>query len=235
MKNDRNDSILFFTSDQNYVIKTISKKERIVFIKHLLNSYSTRIFECPDSKLVRILGVFKIVFSKISFCIMENTTPETENSLIFDLKGSSVDRCVKVRNQDFESQVLKDENFRIMDKKVKMGKQELKNIKKILNDDIFILKEIGIMDYSLLLVINTNKISGNRYCLNNHYSVAVIDFFTLYDNYKAAERWYKIYIRRVNRNLISVMSPVEYYQRLLKFISNIFIEQEELELSYNFK
>ena len=122
-----------------------------------------------------------------------------------------------------------------MDKKVKMGKQELKNIKKILNDDIFILKEIGIMDYSLLLVINTNKISGNRYCLNNHYSVAVIDFFTLYDNYKAAERWYKIYIRRVNRNLISVMSPVEYYQRLLKFISNIFIEQEELELSYNFK
>ena len=71
-----------------------------------------------------------------------------------------------------------------------------------------------------------HKISGNRYCLNNHYSVAVIDFFTLYDNYKAAERWYKIYIRRVNRNLISVMSPVEYYQRLLKFVSNIFIDEE---------
>lgn len=235
IENQTNNSIIYFTSDQKYVIKTICKDESVIFLKHMLRSYAKRIFECPESKIVRILGVYKIISSKINFILMENAAPLSENSLIFDLKGSSIDRFVPIRHEieTLESKVLKDENFKIIGKKVRMSMAKSKKILKILKDDMKTLRDLGIMDYSLLLIIH-NVPNNTRYSLCKKYSIAIIDLFQLYDKTKALERWYKTYIRRVDRSMISVVSPNEYYERLANFVDTIFTEDEELELNIKF-
>lgn len=237
LENPKNSSLIYFTTDQNYVIKTISKQEKVVFLKFLLERYAKRIFECPESKFARILGVFKIISSKIYFILMENTAPVGATCQVFDLKGSKVDRLVEnvTESGAEEFQVLKDENFRVLEKKIKIRQKKSEKIIKILKEDMKILRDIGIMDYSLLLVMSEQVLPRSRYSIGKHYYISIIDIFQIYDNFKGIERWYKIYIRRVEKNLISVVSPTNYFNRLLDFVKLLFIDKEEdLELSFNF-
>ena len=163
---------------------------------------------------------------------MENTTPNSENSLVFDLKGSSIDRFVPLKSGPdfFETDILKDENFRLLGKKIKMSLKESAETLEILQEDMRVLRDIGVMDYSLLLVMSNDHLARSRYSIGKNYYLAIIDLFQVYDSTKAFERWFKIYIRRVDKNLISVISPFEYFQRLLEFVQSIFSEKDIFEL-----
>jgi hypothetical protein len=232
LHNESNNSLVLFTSDNNFVIKTISNKERQVFFQFLLEPYCKRILNHPESKLVRILGVFQILTSNIHFILMENTSTSQDDKLVYDLKGSSVDRYVKATSESvLENLVLKDENFRQEGQKIRMDYAQAQEIAEVLKADMKILRDIGIMDYSVLLTYTYNPSKLNRYFITPNYSVAIIDLFQLYNVKKALERWFKIWIRRVNRSKISVVSPNEYYNRLSNFIKDLFSNTEPVELS----
>ena len=88
-------AFVFLTHDEKFIIKTITRAERRHFIAKMLQDYLERIREFPESKLVRILGVFKIHSLKQDIIIMENLLENKNNCIIFDLKGSMTRRFVK--------------------------------------------------------------------------------------------------------------------------------------------
>ena len=74
---------------------------------------------------------------------------------IFDLKGSTVDRCVT--GQTFPSTTLKDRNFLIAGEKIKdftkLNSRKAKQLSTRMKIDIEFLRSHNLMDYSLLLGI----------------------------------------------------------------------------------
>ena len=96
--NDKSNSMIYSTIDQKYIVKTIGKTEKEIFLNILLDSYCKRILQNKQSKLIRILGVFKLLPSKIYILLMEKIAYSLPGTLIFDLKGSEVDRYVTTSN-----------------------------------------------------------------------------------------------------------------------------------------
>lgn len=119
----------------------------------------------PNSLLGKILGVFTIKAEKINevhVMVMENTLriKETANlKYIFDLKGSTVDRSVT--GQTFPSTTLKDCNFLMAAKNIKdftkLNFSLSKRLSKRMKIDIEFLRSHNLMDYSLLLGIETSN------------------------------------------------------------------------------
>jgi hypothetical protein len=94
----RSGSFFFFSHDDRFIVKTISTGELDLFVKKLLPAYCNHILE--PSLMAKILGVFtvkSVQIKKIHLMLMENTLRIdrsflSDKPLIFDLKGSTVDR-----------------------------------------------------------------------------------------------------------------------------------------------
>ena len=56
----RSEAFIFLTYDQRFLIKTISRTDRKYFLSTMLSKYIERMELFPESKLVRILGIFKV-------------------------------------------------------------------------------------------------------------------------------------------------------------------------------
>lgn len=230
IQNESSNSMIIFTSDSRFVIKTISKEEKRVFFRFLLESYYKRVLDCPNSRLIRILGIFKLLPSKITFMLMENSNPFKDPCLVFDLKGSSVDRLTKTK-ADLSSTVLKDENLLKLGRKIKLSSDDVSELLWTIKYDIEILRDIGIMDYSILLIAGKNRGISNRYSVGKDYSLAVIDLFQIYNSKKVLERFFKVCLRRADKDKLSSVSPGVYYNRILGFLEGMFTDSDEYDLS----
>jgi 1-phosphatidylinositol-4-phosphate 5-kinase len=225
----RSSSFVFLTSDEKFIIKTIKKHERKLFIEKILHVYSDRIAS-GKSRLARILGTFELVELKKSFIIMENILHNKDLSYIFDLKGSKVDRMIKGIPDPRDPPtglVLKDVNFDLLNYKLKLKVTENQEILVSLIEDFTLLKKMGIMDYSILLGICvecTPSICTNRYSYVNDdgyiISVGIIDFFQEYSFGKVGEKTVKSVFNKSEE--ISSASPEEYFKRIVKMAADIF-------------
>lgn len=173
-------SFFFFTEDKNYIVKTMSDDELKVMInlapnlvKHFqqLGAYGSK------SSIARIYGIFQFKLEgskRINLMLMKNALVRkhmfSNIHFRFDLKGSSINRQVLPNEEDMSAFtigsfgakfVLKDQDFRYI---TKFKKSDLVNISlddkhrimtKIKHDSAF-LESNGIMDYSLLLAVETN-------------------------------------------------------------------------------
>ena len=81
--------------------------------------------------------------------------------------------------------VLKDLNFKRFGKKILLNNKE--KVFRELVDDIRILKNCKLMDYSILVGIYNDGID-TRYSVGNGFSIAIIDFFQRYTIRKRLER-----------------------------------------------
>lgn len=230
MSGGNSSSVLFSTADEKFVIKTISKAEKIVFHRELIRSYSKRIEENPNSKLVKILGMFKLMPLDQYFILMENIIPFSSQAYIFDLKGSSIGRYVSVSNPEhlIQGKIFKDENFKNSNKKIILSEKNYYEIIKLLEDDMKILMELNIMDYSLLVCFyepgHSVEETNIRHVLEygrNLYAIGLIDIFQKYNKSKISERVFKKLIFR-NSHELSVQPSESYYTRLTQFIREIF-------------
>ena len=117
----------------------------------------------PDSLLSKIFGVFTVktrATSSVHLMLMENVlqikNPEGLR-YIFDLKGSLVDR--KVKGKTKPSTTLKDVNYLMATAAspnfISLEEPRLKNLAQIVRKDVRFLSDLGLMDYSLLLAIET--------------------------------------------------------------------------------
>ena len=91
----RSESLLFFSYDQKFVIKTLTLTEK-TRISNILPQLKKHYKQNPDSLLCKVFGVFTVktdARNKVHLMLMENTVQlENSNNLkyIFDLKGCLV-------------------------------------------------------------------------------------------------------------------------------------------------
>ena len=161
-------SLLYYTRDGEFIVKTISKKE-YKFLKKILGQYFFYLKDNPISFLPKILGCyvlrrkFKKKITNIYFIVMTNVfATDRHIDLRFDLKGSTIGRKVLTGTIN-DSKVfskgdmaLKDLDFNKINEKVYISSKRDKILEQ-LKKDIEFLYKINSNDYSLLLGIHCIK------------------------------------------------------------------------------
>ena len=156
----RSGSFFFFSHDNKFLIKTMTKGELTLFLS-ILPAYIDHFIKNPNSLLAKIWGVFTVIsktMHKVHIMVMENTlrlnNPE-HLRYVFDLKGSTVDRFVSGATKP--STTLKDVNFvaacKQHDYLMKFPEAKKTRLKIGLAKDLEFLQKWNLMDYSLLLAI----------------------------------------------------------------------------------
>jgi len=89
-------SFFFFSHDRKFIIKTMNDSERETFFK-LFESLNKHLGRHPDSLLARIYGIFTVQMEDIVpvHLILMGNTLKGKPELVFDLKGSIINREVK--------------------------------------------------------------------------------------------------------------------------------------------
>jgi 1-phosphatidylinositol-4-phosphate 5-kinase len=222
----------FFIIDQSekFVLKSISRRERKLFIKKMLSRYIDRILNDPRSRLVRILGVFEFKETRTNILLMENILPNSSQAYIFDIKGSSYDRSSLDTFSNFhKGSTYKDNDFKTSGMACTLAADFRSELLASLQKDIDFLRESDVMDYSLLIGIYDDYITASsRYSIFTHssvYNVGIIDILQTYRFKKKAERGLK---KIMTSEEPSSADPCSYSQRLLNFIcENVIIKDIE--------
>ena len=84
---------------------------------------------------------------------------------VFDLKGSVVNRVVKIKKSTKNTSTLKDLNLKIIKRKqqflnndfIRFKRKDIDNINEQIKKDVELFKQFNLMDYSLLLAIEIVK------------------------------------------------------------------------------
>lgn len=143
-------SILFYSHNFKFVIKTIRKEEKITFLSYI-NDYIKHLVTFPDSLLIKIFGIYKIDVikkRKYYFIVMNNLFPQNKNiSFVYDLKGE-----IKERKAAPDNFVKKDVDYYVCNTPFYLGNKDVILFQQI-KKDIYFLKQRNIMDYSLMIVI----------------------------------------------------------------------------------
>lgn len=217
-------SIVIITGDQQLVIKTINKTERKFLLEEFLQDYHTRVVN-PNSKLVRIFGVYKINPSKQSFIIMESILHDREQAVIFDVKGSTVNRTVNGVDDPLRPPhgiVLKDNNYRLYQRKIFL--QDKNVFIREIKADLMLMLTYDLMDYSVLLSFFNGPCPKNRYSFiddkGQTVSIGIIDILERYGMSKKSEMKLKQFFNK--KAELSVVNPEKYYSRMSAFISDFF-------------
>mmetsp|Transcript_22174 Transcript_22174/g.29654 ORF Transcript_22174/g.29654 Transcript_22174/m.29654 type:complete len:316 (+) Transcript_22174:1519-2466(+) len=161
----RSGSFFFFSHDRKFIIKTMTNGElklMLNMLPRLANHHQT----VKQSLLAKIFGAFTVCMSKtapVHIVLMENTMrlkrPSSLN-YIFDLKGSFINR--KTKGATTASTTLKDVNFLMAAKMNEdLTKQTAVNrvkLRDVIRCDVAFLRSEGLMDYSLLLGIETLEV-----------------------------------------------------------------------------
>ena len=117
----RSGSFFFFSHDDRFIIKTMTKSEKDRFLK-LIDSYILHLEKSENkSLLARIYGIFTFksnIFPPLEIMIMQNTVRPTHmntNLMKFDLKGSSIARYTNLgEDHQFWKASMKPEKDKIL-------------------------------------------------------------------------------------------------------------------------
>ncbi|OMJ94837.1 hypothetical protein SteCoe_1858 [Stentor coeruleus] len=218
----RSNAFIFCTHNENIIIKTLTRKEKYLLLD-ILPAYNKRIMKYPESKIVRIFGLYKIRTSKHCFIVMENILRNKNQAVIFDLKGSIDDRYVK-NTENIYGKVFKDQNFLEMGKNIEIESDLRIKILNTLIDDSVFFRKLNIIDYSILVGFYEEKENiGIRYYIDGigekSYCIGIIDFLQEYTIWKKIELLIKRLEGKVNA---SVCSPSKYSERFVEFLKKIF-------------
>jgi 1-phosphatidylinositol-4-phosphate 5-kinase len=164
-------SFFFFSHDGRFLIKTLRGNEKDILL-NMLDDF-IKYLESVDNKslIAKIYGCFTIktnMFVPLDVIVMENTAKmmsSLSDKMSFDLKGSTFNRKQKVPNKFWDkkldsSKVLKDQNFIAMvneleSRMLSLDCDQCMELMYILNADSKFLASRNLMDYSLLMVIES--------------------------------------------------------------------------------
>jgi len=160
-------SFFYFTSDGQFMVKTVHKEEHKL-LRSILPQYYYHMTrsDAPDSLLCRIVGSHvvrlsknsKIGANKIYFVVMTNMlNSELPLARRFDLKGSWVGRKGGENARANPKSVLKDIDFKELKHKIRIGPGRKLQLMAALKRDAKFLEDKHIIDYSLLLGVHKHK------------------------------------------------------------------------------
>ena len=203
-------SFFFLTADEKFILKTIKSRDRKIFLKKMLNKYILRINQ-NESRIVRILGVYKVFPSKLDFVIMENIIPNKGNAIIYDIKGYAN------TNRKGINEVHKDmdfvENFKKLEPNLK------KDAMRVLELDLKLLREIGIIDYSILIgVYSKNAEIENRYLIKKTPVPLVLGIIDIFQDYNYKKKLENKLLKIFSKTEFSCVEPSTYYNRIIDFL-----------------
>jgi 1-phosphatidylinositol-4-phosphate 5-kinase len=158
-------SFFYFSRDYRFIIKTIRRAEH-KFLRSILKRYHSHVRTNPHTLLSRFYGLHRVKLprgNKIHFVIMNNLFPAHKDiHETYDLKGSTVGRLYpEERARENPRAVLKDLNWIDRHKELELGPEKQALFTEQLRRDTELLKELHVMDYSLLVGIH-NMRRGNR-------------------------------------------------------------------------
>lgn len=137
-------------------------KGELDLLLKLLPDFHKHLSENPDSLLSRIYGVYTVKmesYAEVHMIIMGNILRwdnDKDVTRVYDLKGSTFSRIVKGRIKP--STTLKDINFVDNQREiteVNLSDKDLWKINTVIKKDSDFLSSLNIMDYSLLLGIES--------------------------------------------------------------------------------
>lgn len=142
-------------------MKTIQDEE-LKLITKILPSLHNYLKSNPKSLLSRIYGVYSVEmqdYKKVHLILMGNTLRfdnKNDISRIYDLKGSTFSRLVKGRTT--HTSTLKDQNFVTNQhhvQEINLSSLDIDTINTAILKDTQFLASLNIMDYSMLLGIES--------------------------------------------------------------------------------
>ncbi|KAK6090454.1 hypothetical protein P3W45_000551 [Vairimorpha bombi] len=217
-------SLIFFNSDFRFAIKTINRNEFDTLLR-ITDAYFSYVVDHPETLIVKIFGCYEIKNNNqsVSFIIMKNIFNTLSVCDIYDLKGYGVLRKT--------NQLIKKDKEWISENNKIMTKDD--NLVNQIKKDTLFLKDLNIMDYSLVISVNTsicNKFftSVNLKEVHNSndvniiydgdYSLGIIDILTSYNNIKKCEHWFNYFCLCTNKK--SCINSSEYKKRFLELVEN---------------
>ena len=143
-------------------MKTVTKEELKVILA-VLPSMHDHFVRNPSSIISRVYGVYTVkmkAYQRVHLILQQNTLRfDNRNDVarVYDLKGSSHGRLVK-SHRIVSSTTLKDNNFisnQLLFSEVDLSKEDCLRINKVIRKDSEFLASQNIMDYSVLLGIES--------------------------------------------------------------------------------
>lgn len=158
-------SFFYFSRDYRFIIKTLHAAEH-TFLRRVLKQYHEHMRTNPHSLLSRFYGLHRVKLphgKKIHFVIMNNLfPPHRDIHETYDLKGSTVGREYPEEKAALDPRaVLKDLNWINRGRTLELGPEKRALLTEQIRRDTELLKQINVMDYSLLIGIH-NMQRGNR-------------------------------------------------------------------------
>jgi hypothetical protein len=165
VSNSKSGSFFFYSYDNLFMLKSLTKAESKLFRGKLLRSYYHHLINNHDSLIIKMFGMYRLVkhSKQIYFVVMKNVFwSNLPIHIRFDLKGSSVGRFAKTKEKEQATPVLKDLDFdggtnihgqELKPITLKLGSRKQAFIDQLTSDAKF-LETLNVMDYSLLVGIH---------------------------------------------------------------------------------
>lgn len=163
----RSGNFFINTDDKRFILKTISYVDVELIRGILLEKMANHFKQHTNSIIGRIYGLYKLNITtglfgqeELYFILMENVYGVFEQNVLckYDLKGSQMNRKVRLNTEEIDKSVMKDVNFFEIEKGLFLNNENSNKIMTIAANDVTFLASQGIMDYSLLVV----KLSFNK-------------------------------------------------------------------------
>lgn len=235
-------SVFFITHDSKFIIKTISKQELNAMLNFLLENYYKLNAERSVTYLTRIYGLFTLQTgsSELHVVLMENIAPFNKQSLLykFDLKGSIQGRRTKQlfskKGKTFKDLDYIDIKDKEPNAKIILETKVVRAMKKVIKEDLKILREANLMDYSLFIAVAKKEsidkkklLVEKRYFESKRkgfvYLIGIIDYLTFYGWKKKAEDSFKGFCKK--EKLHSAVHPKKYAERFIAFMfDNVLVD-----------
>ena len=154
-------SIFYKTKDDNFICKTVFKKEA-VYLQKILAGYWINFKQNPETYLPKFFGLYCYTCNtkNIRIVVMNNLMPsEIKIHHVFDLKGSTFKRTASKKERKKKSPTYKDLDFiEMYPNGIILDYDVREKLMDTLERDCLVLESFKIMDYSLLLSVHNLSI-----------------------------------------------------------------------------
>ncbi|KAL5715311.1 1-phosphatidylinositol-3-phosphate 5-kinase [Ranunculus cassubicifolius] len=224
-KGGKSGALFVKTLDERFIVKQIQKTEIDSFLK-FSGDYFKYVNQALSSGsqtcLARILGIYQVNIRqgksakdvKYDLMVMENLVYGRNITRLYDLKGAEFARYNK--DTDGTGNVFLDTNF-VEDMDLAPLYIDLEDkhlLQRALWNDTHFLSSINVMDYSLLVGVDTER---------NELVCGIIDYLRQYTWDKQLETWVKASLVVPKNTTPTVISPKEYKKRFRKFMDLHFL------------
>lgn len=160
ISNSKSGQFFFYTHDRQYMIKTVTQAES-KYLRKILHHYYHHIVNNPNTLLTRFYGMHRVKPHKkkeVHFLIFGSVFFQSRYiHSSFDLKGSSQGRSASDAEKQVSEPVLKDNDFLDRGVRIRVGPAKAKLLKDQIDKDVEFLRQLNIMDYSLLLGVHDSR------------------------------------------------------------------------------